>query len=419
MSRPLSSVLARSLCPGCGQRLGPRRARLAIDTPVQVPRHQIATRWASTTSTNTWPPSSSPDQNSSLQLVTRRTIQLQGPDATEFLHNLIPAPVLPLEEQPRWIATAFLNAKGRIIHDIMLRKPSKADADVWHLDVEANSAPAVLAHLKKHKLRSKVKIEQLDNHNVPWYAWPSATSNLSDHDRDPRPGMGNRGPIVASDSNTLGWEDYMIHRMLNGHAEGPLEIASGSALPQESNLDFYGGIDFHKGCYLGQELTIRTHHTGVVRKRILPVQIYSDEAPIPKDQELPMYDPSVRLPQPSHDANISKIGARGRSARSTGKWLRGYGNIGLALCRLETMTDLSLTAEGSQYDHDHDEFQVTWETANSETSTEAGTTINSVKVRAFVPPWLRAAINESIKARTERGAKNRSKENEDDEDLTD
>lgn len=359
-------------------------------------------------------------------LPNRTLISLNGPDAADFLHNLIPAPVLPLEEQGSCIATAFLNAKGRVIHDVFLHKPARENGQQWFLEVDTNSAPAVLKHLKKHKLRTKFKLEQLTPEQAAvFYLWPrSAVPNDVDGLsilQDARPKMGKRGYLVTKNASTIlqqvlnahktreeyHWEDYMIHRMLNGHAEGPVEILSDHALPQESNFDFYGGIDFHKGCYLGQELTIRTHHTGIVRKRILPVQIHSDSDPIPKNQTRSQYNPIAALPQPPNEANISKCGAKGRSGRSTGKWLGGFGNIGLALCRLETMTDVSLTAEGSQYNDSSDEFEVTWQ--EGETGED-----RKVKVKAFVPPWLRQAMEDSIKARSERSRK-RKIDDEDEE----
>jgi folate-binding protein YgfZ len=58
-----------------------------------------------------------------------------------------------------------------------------------------------------------------------------------------------------------------------GVAEGAAEVPTGKALPLEYNLDYLHGVNFHKGCYIGQELTARTHHTGVIRKRILPLTI--------------------------------------------------------------------------------------------------------------------------------------------------
>ncbi|KAJ9654777.1 ccr4 associated factor [Neophaeococcomyces mojaviensis] len=370
-----------------------------------------------------------------IQLKNRTLIRIGGPDATDFLHNLIPAPVLPLDDKTHIIFSAFLNAKGRIIHDVFVYKPAKDGANEWLLDVDTNSAPAVVSHLKKHKLRSKFKLEKLSPEEAAvMYVWPRADQGemkLSPNMLlDPRPGMGMRVYTTAVDetrktfttndsAQELKWEDYMIHRMLNGLAEGPVEIASGSALPQESNIDFCGGIDFHKGCYLGQELTIRTHHTGIVRKRILPVQIYTDDDPISHDQTAPIYNPSLSLPQPPNEANISKCGAKGRSGRSTGKWLGGYGNIGLALCRLETMTDLSLTAEGSQYNPETDEFEVSWDAGQGENDAEGQSKKTSVKVKAFVPPWLRQGIENTIKARNDRSQARRRQAEEDEEDEVD
>lgn len=360
----------------------------------------------------------------------RTIISLDGPDATDFLHNLIPAPILPLGEQSSCISSAFLNAKGRILHDVFVHKPAEQDSQKWLLEVDTNSAPLIFKHLKKHKLRSKFVLKQLSQEEASvFYLWPRSASPPSIHGmtlhKDPRPKMGSRGYLIKENASAdlksafqqvnmkeeYHWEDYMIHRLLNGHAEGPVEILSEHALPQESNFDFYGGIDFHKGCYLGQELTIRTHHTGVVRKRILPVQLYCPDEPIPRDQTRPLYDPLAALPHPVHEANISKTGARGRSGRSTGKWLGGFGNIGLALCRLETMTNLSLTAEGSSFDAENDTFEVSWNDESGQAQ--------QVAVKAFVPPWLRQAIDETVKARSERSQARRKRDADADEDDID
>ena len=90
---------------------------------------------------------------------------------------------------------------------------------------------------------------------------------------------------------------YHMHRIRLGIPEGPDDLIPGTSIPLESNLDYMGGsmsvlyvpaladsvpVDFKKGCYVGQELTSRTHHTGVTRKRIVPVRIYpSDESYVP------------------------------------------------------------------------------------------------------------------------------------------
>lgn len=79
---------------------------------------------------------------------------------------------------------------------------------------------------------------------------------------------------------------YFLHRCKLGVAEGA-EIPRAKALPLEYNLDYLRGVSFHKGCYIGQELTARTHHTGVVRKRILPLGLEQElEQEVGPEQEL-------------------------------------------------------------------------------------------------------------------------------------
>uniref|UniRef100_A0A7S0RDL5 CAF17 C-terminal domain-containing protein n=1 Tax=Pyramimonas obovata TaxID=1411642 RepID=A0A7S0RDL5_9CHLO len=64
--------------------------------------------------------------------------------------------------------------------------------------------------------------------------------------------------------------NYFLWRLEHGVAEGPVEIPSGEALPLEYNLAGLGAVCFRKGCYIGQELTARSHFRGVVRKRVMP-----------------------------------------------------------------------------------------------------------------------------------------------------
>ena len=388
-------------------------------------------------------------------LSSRSLIRLTGPDVFPFLQGLITANITKFEGPSagtRPIYTAFLNAQGRVLNDVFLwrsKQPTESDEAPWLIDVDTSSRGSLLAHLKKHKLRSKVKLDTVSEDELRVYqgwvdeenctplerktaaeeVWhhkqgsppegshpsPAWTIDKGVNGSDPRPRMGMRwigtaeGTAYDALRRTMAFaqsphreiylvseDEYKLHRMLHGIAEGQSEIISGSALPQESNVDFFNGIDFRKGCYLGQELTIRTHHTGVVRKRILPVQLHKEFAPILPSTTGPTYvaDPGDRTTQrgdpglPPPGSNISKVSSRGRS---TGKWLGGVGNIGLALCRLEMMTDIRLTEEPTQYDPDQ-EFKISWE---AQPGYEAG----QVKVKAFVPHWLRESIAASLKSR--------------------
>jgi mRNA-decapping enzyme subunit 2 len=312
--------------------------------------------------------------------------------------------------------TAFLNSQGRVLNDAFiypLPTPDGNDLEwEWLVEVDKNEVPSLLKHLKKHKLRAKLKLRALeDGERTIWSSWKDHTEprwaayNLETDTASPfstsssivgcidsrAPGFGSRiitpgaedlRSHLPDESQVAGSEveldSYNVRRFLHGVAEGQTEIIRESALPMECNMDMARGIDFRKGCYVGQELTIRTHHTGVVRKRILPVQLYTGD---PSSENGPVYDPSAELPLPPSGSNINKAG--GRRGRSAGKFLNGIGNIGLAQCRLEMMTDIALTGEGTQYTPGT-EFKVSWTTETEQPA--------EVKLQAFVPPWTRDFI---------------------------
>ncbi|KAJ1884784.1 ccr4 associated factor, partial [Kickxella alabastrina] len=141
--------------------------------------------------------------------------------------------------------------------------------------------------------------------------------------------------------------EYALRRILKGVPEGCDDFVPDVSVPLECNMDYMHGVHFSKGCYVGQELTIRTHHRGVVRKRIVPV-IFGDH-PWGVDRG---FDPRC-LPQPHADIvrvapaasadqgteQGSAQGAEARPARARkvppGKTGSAIFNAGLALMRLE------------------------------------------------------------------------------------
>lgn len=343
----------------------------------------------------------SPPSSGHALLTTRHLISLTGHDASHFLQGLTTANIALSPIRNTGLYGAFLSASGRVLHDVFIYSTGE-DEGGFLIEVDKDEVGRLATHLRRYKLRSKIKIRVLDEGELGvWSIWkdiipamPGTTleaegwraKNLKIGCIDTRaPGMGwrailsrNNKPTEAGDETSLG--SYTVRRMLNGISEGQKEIIREVALPLECNMDYTSGVDFRKGCYVGQELTIRVHHTGVVRKRILPVQLYDGGSGIPNDQL--NYDPKFLSPLPPLGTEIYKA-RKDHKPRSVGKWLGGVGNIGLALCRLETMIDGRLRGRQPA----EREFEMRW------TELEGGGEGRkmALNILAHLPAWLPAA----------------------------
>jgi folate-binding protein YgfZ len=314
--------------------------------------------------------------------------------------------------------TAFLDARGRVLWDAFVY-PKEKDGE-WGclVEVDADEVPSVLKHLKKHRLRKKIAIEALGEEDgiSVWAGWgPEITSYLEKLRADKRTVaimadpraeepttmdpfayrfiVKGEAPLATDTLPILDLEEYRTRRYIYGVPEGPTELPREAALPMEHNIDLASGIDFKKGCYMGQELTIRTKHTGVVRKRVLPVQLYrgGENVGVAMDtgsgDGTPKFDPNWQGPVDLAEGplDIKQLDDEGgiKKGRSLGKLIARTGNVGLALCRLENMTPWRITAEGGSYTPGA-EFGV--QTSNAEEQ--------PVRVKAFLPQWLMARQKE-------------------------
>ncbi|KAG6296838.1 hypothetical protein E4U09_001617 [Claviceps aff. purpurea] len=388
-----------SVCPSCS------RLQLRHSQPLQQPQHQQSRRFV-----NLAPPK--PPSAGLAALTSRQLLSVTGPDATKFLHGIVTANITGPDGLPRTDAfySGFLNATGRVVHDLFiypfrgqalsaLSTQYHPDEDGYLIEADAREMARFAKLINRYKLRAKVIVRALSQDEASvWQAWDDSPAGFSDIIpsesriilRDPRaPGMGHRIVQIGSrapeiDFETSTQDAYTIRRYLHGVPEGQDEILREQALPLESNIDMMNGIDFRKGCYVGQELTIRTKHRGVVRKRILPCSIYdADKAP---PQTL-LYEPNCAGPETLTADMIpgeTSIGRYGKRGRSAGKWLKGVGNVGLALCRLEIMTDVALPGEQAAATYKpEDEFVMEWGEEENK---------SSIKVKAFVPEWLRSGL---------------------------
>ncbi|KAI1367210.1 Aminomethyltransferase folate-binding domain-containing protein [Xylaria arbuscula] len=389
------------------------------------------------------PPPPPPPSSGHARLTTRRLISISGVDAPHFLHGLITTSIegangtstngrnssSPIEQKP-WFYCGFLNALGRVLHDVFIYPmPSNAGGDPHYMiEVDAVQQPVLLRHLKHFKLRSKISLRAIDEDEMSvWQVWNDGTSADVGQDAsgsimtrrkeggsiilpDLRaPDMGYRVLTPGSDHLGLQTSDlpaafqraieenaeeeepaYRVRRYLRGVPEGSSEIHPSQALPLESNMDVMGGIDFRKGCYVGQELTIRTRHRGVVRKRILPCVLYGGADDRPTALE---YKAAV-IPSGAGDISGLNIGRLGKKGRSTGTFLAGTGNIGLALCRVQLMSDLVVPNDTATLEFDPAaEFVI--QSGKGEEEGEEAVQREPVKVKAFVPDWLRQRLDES------------------------
>ncbi|KAL8712127.1 MAG: hypothetical protein Q9220_003561 [cf. Caloplaca sp. 1 TL-2023] len=361
------------------------------------------------------------------RLENRALISIGGPDVAHFLQGLTTSNIKTSSSSGFF--SAFLNAQGRVLHDVFIYPTShsldfreKFGGDgvgrpFYLIDVDKVHAELLRAHLRRFKLRAKFQMRVLEPGECDvWGLWgrdnDGNTGTGGDAALKPQPnptigcidsrapGMGRRiitlnshkphSEASSSSVKETSNQTYDIRRILHGVPQGHSEILTAESLPQESNIDYMGGIDFRKGCYVGQELTIRTHHTGVVRKRILPVRLYATDEKAPEELR---YDPTTSsslllgesLPVPGTTQNIARVGTIGRG-RSAGKLLMSVGNVGLALCRLEVMTDVRVTEEGSSWSPEQ-EFKVAWKPGDG--GGGGGDREKEVKIKAFVPEWHR------------------------------
>ncbi|KAG2236202.1 hypothetical protein INT48_003821 [Thamnidium elegans] len=290
----------------------------------------------------------------------RSLIELDGPDTPKFLQGLITNDMAKISTGGDGLYASFLTPPGRILHDTFIY-PVNVGVNFPHpkfmIDCPSNNKDLFIRHIKRYLLRSKVKVRDCSEEYQLWNVWGNALNTevldpalvkkekrFSDIGcTDPRiAGFGYRAVLKAdsdvqhilpksADFEELDASEYTIRRLLFGLPEGTDDLWPELSLPLESNFDYMNGVDFRKGCYVGQELTIRTYHTGVVRKRIVPIQVYDPSEPAPSVQTVDRSKqfPSVLLPQ----TDIKLV--QGTSKRGVGKMCSGVHNIGLALMRLE------------------------------------------------------------------------------------
>ncbi|XP_032090479.1 putative transferase CAF17, mitochondrial [Thamnophis elegans] len=264
----------------------------------------------------------------------RALLRLQGPETLPFLQGLLTNDVTPFEEvggaAPRALYAHALNVQGRCLYDVIAYRlhENKQEEPRVLLECDAGLLDSFRKHLKLYKIRRKLDISPCPDLSV-WAVVPKEPSDSLQQagkavilTADPRVKIMGWRLIAHKDVNPLEivpggqlgeLKDYHRHRYQQGIPEGVKDLPYGTALPLESNLVYLNGVSFTKGCYIGQELTARTHHMGVIRKRLLPIQF------------------SPPMPFESLAEGTEIVAESGKSA---GKFRAGENEFGIALLRL-------------------------------------------------------------------------------------
>ena len=272
-------------------------------------------------------------------LADRGVLEIAGEDRRAFLQGLVSNDVDKVAAD-RVVHAALLTAQGKYLHDFFIA----AIGDAFYLDGEAARLADLKRRLTLYKLRAKVTIAEASERHVIAVAFGDGALGALDLPRergaatavdgglayvDPRlvelgarlllPRTTGLAPLVGWGFQPVDVAVYDRLRLTLGVPDGSRDLPVEKAILLESGFDELNGVDWQKGCYVGQELTARTKYRALIKKRLLPVEV-----------DGPMPPPGTPVMSGDQEA---------------GEMRSGRDHIGLALLRLEALGhDKPLTA---------------------------------------------------------------------------
>lgn len=278
-------------------------------------------------------------------LPSRGLLRVSGEDRVPFLQGLLTNDVRRLAPD-RGLFAALLTPQGKMQFDLFLSPAPDGDAEL--LDAESDRLADLRTRLMRFKLRSKLTLAPLEDWRVValWGEGVAEALGLPDTPgaartweeggahaaalMDPRlPAAGARlmGPADRLDAvlaglgaETVGWDAWEAHRLRLGLPDGSRDMVIEKSTALECGLEELSGVDFRKGCYMGQELTARTKYRGLLKRRLMPVRI---DGPLP--------EPGTALM-----TEAGKAAGEMRSGLTLGESGQG---LGMAIVRLEALDE--------------------------------------------------------------------------------
>ena len=253
----------------------------------------------------------------------RGVVKVSGNDARDFLNGLVTTDVTLLRPGLGRFG-ALLTPQGKITTDFLITEAPSGHGGGFLIDCPRALAQGLADKLGFYKLRAKVVVENLSDSRAVLAGWegdPALKPDLAF--ADPRSeALGWRilvpEELAQKAADLIGAEMvdntvYDAHRIASGVPRGGLDFIYGDAFPHETNMDRLHGVDFDKGCYVGQEVVSRMQHRGTARTRTARI-ILDGPAPEPGATIL---------------AGDKPIGTMGSAA----------GHNGLALIRIDRVAD--------------------------------------------------------------------------------
>ncbi|QPH53390.1 YgfZ/GcvT domain-containing protein [Pontivivens ytuae] len=198
-------------------------------------------------------------------LANRRILRLTGADVRDFLQNLVTNDLGGLKDG--LVYAALLTPQGKYLADFFLLEWDGAIL----LDVDGELAPGLMQRLKLYKLRADVTIEETD---LTVAALAEAAEGALP---DPRaPGMGWR---LYGGTDGLDRAEYDRRRVAELVPDTGIELVPNETYILEAGFERLSGVDFRKGCYVGQEVTARMKHKTELKKGLARVSVTGDAPP--------------------------------------------------------------------------------------------------------------------------------------------
>jgi folate-binding protein YgfZ len=206
--------------------------------------------------------------NAITSLPGRGVLAIEGADRVAFLQGLVSNDVE--EAAPgRAVWSALLSPQGKWLADFFIF----ADAGKLLLDCEQEQIPGLVQRLSRYRLRMDVALHPDPSLHVH-VGWPHRPDVEGVVAADPRlPGFAWRILSAEPLAATATPEDWDLYRLEAGLPDGSKDLEADRSVLLEAGFDELGGVSWSKGCYMGQELTARTKYRGLVKRRLVPVQV--------------------------------------------------------------------------------------------------------------------------------------------------